>query len=200
MYWEIVLLPDEHIVWTSSPLTMEYRWSWLGYFWGRVPSLTEEQLEQWAGVSEGWLHVPVQANRYLFSSLRTVSAADVWTFRRSWIVAVCSGAVVLLGWGWIYLSRSWKRLVTLGVIGFLIGLGFLRPDVALLMAEASALGIGLAILSWFLYRAVTPPQPSRVAMSGWGERTSMDTVVCQRSLDDNACTVPSGESATHSHA
>ncbi|MGB9688025.1 hypothetical protein [Thermogutta sp.] len=200
MYWEIVLLPDEHIVWTSSPLTMEYRWSWLGYFWGRIPSLTEEQLEQWAGVSEGWLHVPVQANRYLFSSLRTVSAADVWTFRRSWIVAVCSGAVVLLGWGWIYLSRSWKRLVTLGVIGFLIGLGFLRPDVALLMAEASALGIGLAILSWFLYRAVTPPQPSRVAMSGWGERTSMDTVVCQRSLDDNACTVPSGESATHSHA
>ena len=199
MYWEIVLLPDEHVVWTSSPLTMEYRWSWLGDFWGRVPALTEEQLEQWAGVNEGWLHVSVQANRYLFSSLRTVSVADVWTLRRSWIVAMCSGAVVLLGWSWIYLSRSWKRLVALGMIGFLIVIGFLRPDVALLTAEASALGIGLAILSWFLYRAVTPPQPSRVAMSGWGERTSMDTVVCQRSLDDAACTVPSGESATRSH-
>lgn len=199
MYWEIVLLPDEHIVWTSSPLTMEYRWSWLGYFWGRVPSLSEEELEKWAGVNEGWLHVSVQANRYLFSSLRTVSVADVWTFRRPWIVAVCSGAVVLLGWGWIYLGRSWKRLVALGVIGFLVVLGLLRPDAALLVAEASALGIGLAILSWFLYRAVTPPQPSRVAISSWGERTSMDTVVCKRSLDDAACTVPSGESTTHSH-
>lgn len=199
MYWEIVLLPDEHIVWTASPVSLEYRWGWTGQFWGRVPALSESELERWAGVPEGWMNVSIPANRYLFGSLRSVAAVDIWTLRRPWIVALCSGSVVLLGWGWLYLAWRWKRLLAIGVVGLLMLFGLLRPDLAVLAAEAGALGVALAVLSWFLYRSVSSPEPARVAASGWGERTTMETVVCRRNPEAAACPPAPAESATHSH-
>lgn len=199
MYWEIVLLPDEHIVWTSSPVSLEYRWGWTGQFWGRIPALSEAELERWAGIPEGWMNVSVQSNRYLFGSLRSVAAVDIWTLRRPWIVALCSGSVVLLGLGWLYLGWWWKRLLAIGVVGVLVLFGLLRPDVAVLAAQAGALGVALAVLSWFLYRSVSSPEPARGTATGWGERTSMETVVCQRNLEAAACPPPAIESATQSH-
>ncbi|MEE8452616.1 MAG: hypothetical protein V3R99_11900, partial [Thermoguttaceae bacterium] len=51
LYWELVLPPDEHVMFAPKGFTSECNWEWSGYFWGRQPLLGPSQLETWAGAS-----------------------------------------------------------------------------------------------------------------------------------------------------
>jgi len=183
VYWEIVLLPDEHVAWNGSEVTAEYRWGWTGFFWGRLPVVAEEDLERWAGVSEGWLHVSGQANRYLFGALRAVDSVNIWCLRRQWIVGLCSAAIVFVGLGLVYLGPFARKLLVLGTVVVVTAMLLLRPDVALLAGQAAALGLALTILSLVLYRAISASDTATLRGSAWSERTSLETVICQRTSE-----------------
>lgn len=181
--WEIVLLPDEHIIWNGPEVTAEFRWGWTGFFWGRLPTVPEEDLERWAGVSDGWLHVSGRANRYLFGALRAVDSANIWCWRRPWIVGICSAAIVFAGLGLVYFGPLARKLVVLATLVVIMVLLLLRPDVALLAGQASALGLALAILALVLHRALSLSETAMLRANVWNERTGFETVICQRSPD-----------------
>lgn len=187
VYWEVVLLPDEHIVWTGPEVTSEYRWAWHGFYWGRVPTLSQGDLEKWAGLANGWLHVPTQANRYLFGTLREIQAVNLWCLRRSWIVAVCSGCIVAAGLVCVYLRGLGRRIVAVSLLAAVVTLLLLRPEAALLAGEASALGLALLLLGLFLYRAMVAPEPVPTKTPTWSDRTAGDTILCRRGENLEAC-------------
>ena len=202
VYWEIVLLPDEHIIWNGAEVTAEFRWGWTGFFWGRLPTVPEDDLERWAGVSDGWLHVSGQANRYLFGTLRAVDSANIWCLRRPWIVGMCSAAIVFAGLGLLYFGPLARKLVVLGTLVVIMVLLFLRPDVALLAGQASALGLALAILALVLHRALSASETAMLRANAWNERTGFETVICQRAPEAVAgCPDPmaAAESPTEVH-
>ena len=197
--WEIVLLPDEHIIWNGAEVTSEYRWGWTGYFWGRLPTISEENLERWAGVAEGWLHVSGQANRYLFGALRAVDGVNIWCLRRPWIVGGCSAAVVFTVLGLVYFGPLARKAVLLGAVVIVTTLVLLRPDVALLAGQASALGLALAILSLVLYRAVSA-ETAALRTNAWSERTALETVICPRTAEvGENCSPLAAERPTEVH-
>ncbi len=197
--WEIVVLPDEHIIWNGAEVTPEYRWGWTGYFWGRFPTISEENLERWAGVSEGWLHVSGQANRYLFGALRAVDGVNIWCLRRPWIVGGCSAAVVFAVLGIVYFGPLARKAVLLGAVVIVTTMVLLRPDVALLAGQASALGLALAILSLVLHRAVSA-ETATLRANAWSERTALETVICQRAAEvGENCSPLSAERPTEVH-
>ncbi|MGQ9503629.1 MAG: hypothetical protein ACUVQG_00970 [Thermogutta sp.] len=202
VYWEIVLLPDEHIIWNGAEVTAEFRWGWTGFFWGRLPIMPEDDLEHWAGVAEGWLHVPGQANRYLFGTLRAVDSVNIWCLRRPWIVGMCSAAVVFAGLGLVYFGPLARKLVVLGSVVVITVLLLLRPDIALLAGQASALGLALAILGLVLHRALSASETSTLRANAWNERTGLETVVCRRmpeAVPSYSAPAAAGERPTEVH-
>lgn len=178
-YWELIVPATEHFLSVGEGWMAEYRWEWQGYGWTRRPSLAESDLEAWVGSAAEFRQAPLRANRYLFSSLHPVDVSRVWIVRRTWLVTFCSGIVLAMGLLWLYAPSirrpwfSWLLLTT--VLGFFA----VRMDWGVLVAQASAFGVALAVLAWMLQRSLAGP---RLRQSGWDvseERSAADTVVCQ---------------------
>jgi hypothetical protein len=153
LYWELVLPENEHMIGGPGNLTPEYRWGWTGFFWGRIPMMDEAQLAD-------LVRAPVVAappagtSRYLFSAPGAVESCTLRTARRSWIVLVCSGLSLALGLALIYLPliRHPAVLVTGAIV--LVSAAVLYPGPVLLLVQAAALGLGLALIAGLLERTL----------------------------------------------
>ncbi len=153
MYWQVILRQNRHLLGDCPGWTPEFYWNWNGLYWNRDSSLQQEELELWIGSAEPQeLQDASDTNRYLFSSFNPRRQCEIYVLNRGEIVLYSSGAVLLIGLALIYFS--WLRqigvLFTLGVL--LISLMLYQPTPALLVLQASILGILLALMSAILAR------------------------------------------------
>ncbi len=117
--------------------------------------------------SKRWRPESAAANRYLFSRLGPQVELDVWTIRRSWLVLAASLATLLAGLALIYAPAA-RRPGVLLVAGVLLAAGALaEPETTILVAQASVLGLALALLAvWLASRVRHESLPSPPVMRG----------------------------------
>jgi hypothetical protein len=157
-YWQLLLPPEEHLVETPRDLTSEFVWGWNRFYFGRLPVLSQTDLETWAWGSvrhPSNSPAPAGMNVYLFSSLGRIDSCAIVTAGRSMIVFVCSGLALLAGLILIYVRAARHPVVLLAAAVFLVGLTAIYPELALLAAQASAVGLALALLAAFLRKLTT---------------------------------------------
>jgi hypothetical protein len=152
-YWQLVVPGDRHLLWTSSA-TPEFQWVWDGLAFKRSNLLDSSELEDWAGGGIAAAEpLPQTINAYLFSAARPV-ALEVTFVRRSTLVFVVSAVCLVAALSLMRFPnlRSAGALSALAILLIAFGLAF--PDIAILLGQASLIGILLAVLAFSLRAAM----------------------------------------------
>ena len=156
VYWQVVLPGDRHVIDAPPQLAAASQWQWLGSFWGRRPTHTQAELEAWVGASTQQAPTIAQ-NEYLYSGLAPVSSIELVTAPRWFIVLVSSGSVLALALAWIYVPAVRRRWVVVAVACLLAVMAVAYPTPAMLLGQASILGVALAALAALIARLVARP-------------------------------------------
>jgi hypothetical protein len=177
LYWQLIVPSGEHVVLSPERYTEELGWVWSDFFWQRESTLGEQDLERWvsAGTAADESFRPGaaslartsggSANRYLFSTVGTVEPLRFYTLGRARLVLLASLPLLVFGLGLIYVP--WLRHpATLFVMAILVAAaGLVAPQVALLLAQASLLGLVLlgvaALMARLVPRTAVPTPPAR---------------------------------------
>ncbi|MEX0613045.1 MAG: hypothetical protein WD229_13070 [Pirellulales bacterium] len=162
LYWQIVLPGDQHIVRSPVPMTSASEWQWLGSFWGFRPVMSQGDLEDWSGAS-AQLSPAAADNKYLFTGLAPVATIEVITAPRWLIVLAASAAVLLMVLVWVYVPQARRAWIVVGLTLVITGLAIAFPLPALLLAQASAVGVVVAAISVFIARIAARPARPTVA-------------------------------------
>jgi hypothetical protein len=151
VYWQIVLPGDLHVIRAPQQLAAASQWQWLGNFWGRRPTRSHAELEEWVGAAS---QLPPSAaqNEYLYSGLAAVSSIEIITAPRWLIVLVASGGVLAVALAWTNVPAVRRRWMLVGVASLLAGFAAAFPTPTMLLAQASVLGVGLAALAAMIAR------------------------------------------------
>ena len=156
VYWQLVVPSDEHVIYSPAQLTSASEWQWLGSFWGRRPIKSQPDLEEWASASEQIAPADAQS-QYLFTGLLPVSSIELVTTPRWLIVLAASAAILSLVIAWLYVPIAQRSWILVAAICLIVGLTIAYPTVALLLAQASAIGVILAALAALLSRFAARP-------------------------------------------
>lgn len=146
VYWQVALPGDRHVIHTPGQLIPVDPRQWLDVFLGRTPSRTQVELESWAGATNQLGPAPVQ-NIYLFSGLSPASSIELIAAPRWLIVLAASGLVLCVASLWIYLPVVRRGWIALAFAALIVGLAIAYPETALLLGQASVLGLVLATLA-----------------------------------------------------
>jgi hypothetical protein len=151
LYWQLILPQNEHVLADPRGFVTEYRWGFMGYFWGRQPLLSQAELETWVGT----VHRAAPSdglNVYLFSTLGTVEGGEVRTASRAWIVLLSSGTVLLAGLLLVYLPPLRHPVALMALAFGLLSLGMIYPEPTILLAQTSSIGLVLAMIAGLFVR------------------------------------------------
>ena len=97
---------------------------------------------------------PAGMNTYLFSSLGQIGPCEIVTAGRSMIVFVSSGIALLAGLLLIYVRAARHPVILLAATAILAVLAAIYPELALMAAQASAIGLALVLLAAFLLQLI----------------------------------------------
>jgi hypothetical protein len=184
-YWQIILPQNRHVLGVPAGWTPEYRWSWNGLFWGRVPSLQKKDIGLPDDSQEN-LSISTESNQYLFSSLHPAPETSFYIADRSLIVLLSSGLSLLIGLVLIYFPRTRYAGSLLGLAVALLAVFFYRPAPVLLMLQASSFGVFLALGAGYVYRIVYHDEKWIVPVSRTWEDASQPSEVYSVIVDDES--------------
>ena len=160
LYWQLILPPQEHLLFSPSNYTGEYFWSWDRFGYERQATRDQAWLEHWSQASAGESPAPA-ANRYLFSRMGPQADLQVWTARRSWLVFGASLAALTLGLAFIYLPVLRRPGVFAALAGVLLLGALTEPESTLLLSQAATLGVALTgVAAWLARRVQSEDRPS----------------------------------------
>lgn len=146
LYWQLILPPQEHLLFSLGNCTREFSWVWDRFGYHRQPTLEQPELEGWIGATPGDAP-PAAANRYLFSSIGRQDDLQVCVVRRSLLVFGSSLALLLGGLLLIYLPAvRHPGVLFVAAIVLLCG-AIIEPEAALLLAQGAGLGLSLVVLA-----------------------------------------------------
>ena len=126
----------------------ENHWSWTGFSWKRGPGKTRPDSTSglWEPVAR---HRPstisphralTLSDRYLFSRRGEPRALGVWLVPGSWLVGICSGLTLVIGFLAIFRKLRF-RTIWLGFAGVaVLSAALVEPAVTFLVLQAAALG------------------------------------------------------------
>ncbi|HEX5472400.1 MAG TPA: hypothetical protein VFW73_10960, partial [Lacipirellulaceae bacterium] len=162
VYWQIVLPSGQHIIRLPNQLISASQWQWLGTFWGRRPTMSQSNLEAWAGATSQ--PSPAETDsQYVFTGLLPVSSIAIVTAPRWLIVLVASSLALVLLTTLLYLPSTIRRSM-LAVLAFILATAAVAyPTAAMLIAQASVIGVVLAALSAIISRLMVRPSRRAVA-------------------------------------
>jgi hypothetical protein len=121
------------------------------------------------------------SDRYLFSRTGQPSDFSVWIVPRSWLVGVCSGATLFVGFLAIFAKLRF-RTIWLGVAALgLVAAVLVRPSVTFLAIQSAAIGVVLTLVGLSLEGLIerrksqaAPPRRSSVITSPAGADSSLN--------------------------
>ncbi len=165
LYWQVVLPPDEYLLFGPDGLTGERSWNWLGLFGTPNADAHQLELENWVGASRQ-APLPEETNQYLFSSFGGVPRVSMITARRLEILLAVSAVVLVVGLLLIYVSvlRRPVVLLALGVVLLLAGLFY--PEPALQLAQTASLALACVVTAQVLRWTVARPRRGRPIVRG----------------------------------
>lgn len=165
-FWQVVLPPDEQLWMTPANFTSENIVGWHNGRWASRPLLSLAELESWSGAQHD-PDLPSAAHQYVFSTTDGEHSLDLQLARRSVVVLAASGLVLLVSLAGVYLPAVRRPAVLIAATLAVAAAAAIYPQAALLLAEAAALGILLAVLALGLkYWLATRRTPTRVIRSG----------------------------------
>jgi len=219
--WQLVLPANEHLFVSPAHFASECSWRWDKILWRRQPALEQRDLELWmepptssasastagaaataAAAAAGGESQPdtrdqdvaAATNRYLFSTIDAPVPLKVWTASRAKIVFLSSFLVLALGLLLIYVPRVRHPglLFALGIAAMAGSL--LAPDLALLVAQASSLGLVLTLVAAFLRRrvateVVSTPVPVKGSSRAIVDRSATEAYFRSGSAGSHSSTV-----------
>jgi hypothetical protein len=166
MYWQLLLPAEEHLLATPRGFTSEFDWRWNAFYFGRQPVMDEAALAAWVGLPRPMDAYPTTGlNCYLFSTLGPLESCEIATLGRTTIVFVVSGVVLLVGLGLIYFRPMRHPIVLLAAVVLLASSAAMYPELTLLAAQASVLGLVLVLLAFVLRRWFEIDQPTTADMA-----------------------------------
>jgi hypothetical protein len=195
LFWQLVLPENEHVVIAPSHYTEELRWVWTNFLWQRQPTLARRDLEQWIGAAPaddaaGAPRDSLQqfaargrlgedaTNRYLFSTVGTIEPLDLYTLSRARLVLYASLPLLVCGLILIYFPATRHPAVLLFLAVMVTAASLVAPQSALLLAQASTLGLVLAGVAALLARMLPPATPVTIPLRGSSH------VVLERSMTE----------------
>jgi hypothetical protein len=146
VYWQLGLPEQEQLLGLPSDLAAEMAWSTDRWPLWRRPIMDQRQLEAWIEAS-GQEPLPQGTNEYLFGALGRWPALNVTIIQRRLLVSFCSSLALVVGLLLIHVPRLRSITVLAVVIVALAGLVVTSPDLALVLAIGSSLGILIAALA-----------------------------------------------------
>ncbi len=151
--WQLLTPAEQHLGWSPAPLTAEWTWQWTGFWWSRVSSLTQPQLEKWIGavVQQS---PPASANSYVMSGRGLEGATRVWVLSRFilWLpIGLLAIAVSFIA---LNFAAARKPTVVLALAAGIASLATLWPDLAVLAGQTAVASLGLVGLVWVVQAGV----------------------------------------------
>ena len=178
--WEARLPWSLALVGTPRGWSDENHWSWSGFSWKRRPGKDAAGLDEWlvgsGGAASGHRRflgsASEDSDRYLFSRRGEPTALVVWLVRSSWLVFLCSGLSLVVGFLAIFLKLRFRTIwLGIAVVAVLAAhTGRAGGDAA--GAQAAALGAFLALLGLLIERLIDRE----------GRRMSRSGPACQERL------------------
>ncbi|REJ67364.1 MAG: hypothetical protein DWQ31_11315 [Planctomycetota bacterium] len=174
-YVELMLPGREQVISTPRGLTAAWDWEWDRFGWTRVPHMTERELARWSGshwqdaeflpqlTSLERLADRGQVARYLFTTMSVGGSHDFTFVSRGMATLLGAGLVLVLGLAFLYVSPLRRPAALLTVAVLLLAAGYAFPDLAIVLARTTALGItlvALAALLQQLFKSPLTPQPT----------------------------------------
>ncbi|MBA4106210.1 MAG: hypothetical protein C0485_10665 [Pirellula sp.] len=167
VYWQLIVPRDMAVVTTPEGMNGEYRLGWREWNWGRQPTQSQADLEQWTAALAAPT-IPASANEYLFSAFDAPAHASVRLVRRAWlIIAAGAGALVI---GLVALYTNLGRTAGFWLAAIIAAAAALAayPEAAVLLVQAIFLGGAFTIVSlatrWLLadvrIRRSSQPSPA----------------------------------------
>ena len=154
MYWQVIFLQkNKHIFGDCPGWTPEFYWNWNGLYWMRNSSLDQEELELWIGSLERQeLKDSPETSQYLYSSFNPQHQCELYIIDRKQLVLFSSGIVLMLGFALIYFSWLRRVGVIFTLVVLFVSIFFYQPTPAILVLQASILGIVMSLITAVLAR------------------------------------------------
>ncbi len=166
--WEIRLPWDRTLLGVPAGWSNENAWVWDGLLWGRRPDLAPDALEGWL-VGEAAPSVivgppggsPDESQRFLFGRTSAGTAGgtlahsiSVRIVGRAPMIAVCSGATLLIGFLAIFSRIRFRTAWAIAAAIGLLGASSLETDTAIQLAQSSLLGAALTAVGVLIEEVV----------------------------------------------
>jgi len=158
--WEARLPWNLEMVGVPRGWSDENQWYWDGYVWKQRPWRKMSSLNEWilgttttpTAIDEFDGANPDDSHRYLFSRSGQPVALSVWVVSRPWLVSICSGVTLLIGFFTIF-SKIRFRTIWLGIaaIGLLAAVLF-QGSVMFLALQYAFIGMTLTLLGLVIER------------------------------------------------
>jgi hypothetical protein len=181
--WEARLPWNLELVGVPRGWSDENQWYWDGYVWKQRPWGKMAGLNEWVmgalasptAIDEFDGANPNESHRYLFSRSGQPVALSVWVVSRAWLISICSGATLLIGFFAIF-SKIQFRTIWLGVaaLGLLAAMLF-QGSVMFLALQSAFIGMMLTVLGLVIERVLersrSPSGPARDSALVTGQQT-----------------------------
>jgi hypothetical protein len=197
-FWQLLLPREMTALSAPEGMNAEYELSWQGLVWGRQPTQSQRDLEQWTAATSA-PSPPDSTNAYLYSAFDVPRAAEVATVRRVWIVIGASLAALAVGLAWLYSRVARTPGFWLAACISAAALLLVYPEAAVVLVQAIALGVVFTLASaatrWLLADArprLAPPAPAASSIAS--------LAATQAWVTEGAAPAMSGASASGLHA
>jgi hypothetical protein len=176
--WEVRLPLNKALLGVPSGWADENQWYWTGFMWKQRSWKNAIEINEWV-LGSAASSRPLDdidgsnledSDRYLFSRAGPPVGLHVWIVSRSWLVAICSGATLFVGFFVIFsrlrFQTTWLAISVIALLAAML----VQPSVMFLVLESGVIGAVLTLLglmiellivrsrakSVLVYRGATP--------------------------------------------
>jgi hypothetical protein len=172
--WEIRLPSSFALLGVPRGWTDENEWRWNSYMWKRRPRRNNSGGNAWVmetGAKSRSVDDVDQANfddsdRYVFSRVGQPLAISAWIVSRSWLVGICSGATLFIGFLAIFSKLRFRTIwVAIALLGLMAGV-IVQPSLLFVALESAFLGAVLLLLGLLIERSIERSRFLSVSLRG----------------------------------
>ncbi|MCR9294361.1 MAG: hypothetical protein NXI32_16705 [bacterium] len=151
-YWQLATPRTQHLAWSPSSLTPEWKWRWDALFWHRESSRTESQLVQELGASDS--RIPSSANTYLMSGQTPRENFQVLILARYLLWFPIGTLAILIAT--LVANYPFFRSPLAGMLAALLiaGAAMAFPDLGVMLGQAAAMALGLVAMVFAVNAAI----------------------------------------------
>jgi hypothetical protein len=135
VFWHLVLPRGWQVAQSPEAMASEFWLGWKQLHWGRQPTRSQADLQQWSGASTA-APPPPTASQYLYSAFDIPPVVEVVVVRQVWLIGAATLAAFGIGLLCVYTPIAGKVSFWLGVALVMLALLFVYPEVTLLAGQA----------------------------------------------------------------